>query len=129
MKIPIHIVIRACLLAIISPRRYLSFQKSLPNDLEITFATNDNSAKVISRAFWMSFLFVLVSALIGAVAGFVCGHFFGAASSFTIRLIQIAGASILLWGTLFVRGWEVQTIGGHTLIELINQWIYRTIYW
>jgi hypothetical protein len=35
---------------------------------------------------------------------------------------------LLLWGTLFVRGWDIQTIGGVTLVERVNHWIYRTLY-
>ena len=31
-------------------------------------------------------------------------------------------------GTLFVRGWEIQTWTGDSLIEHVNQRIYRSLY-
>jgi hypothetical protein len=42
--------------------------------------------------------------------------------------LQIAGALILLCGTLAVRGWDIQTHGGVTLTERVNQWLYRGAY-
>ncbi len=76
----------------------------------------------------MSLILVLVSGVIGAVAGQICGRIFGAASPRCIVLLQVVGASMLLWGTLFVRGWEIQTYKGKTLVERVNQWIYRALY-
>jgi hypothetical protein len=29
---------------------------------------------------------------------------------------------------LFVRGWDIQTLGGVTLTERVNRWIYRLLY-
>ena len=40
----------------------------------------------------------------------------------------MTGAGLLLWGTLFVRGYDIQTYGGVTLTERVNQWVYRTMY-
>ena len=34
----------------------------------------------------------------------------------------------MLWGTLFVRGWEIQTYSGVTLVERVNRWLYRALY-
>lgn len=52
----------------------------------------------------------------------------GQATGVLARGLQIFGATIVLWATLFVRGWEIQTIGGITLTERVNRWIYRLLY-
>jgi drug/metabolite transporter (DMT)-like permease len=100
----------------------------MTKSLGIPAAADNNSVNVVSRAFWMSLVLVLVSALIGAAAGMVCGRVLGAASPRAISWLQIVGASMLLWGTLFVRGWEIQTYKGQTLVERVNRWIYRALY-
>ena len=43
--------------------------------------------------------------------------------------MQLVAAGILLWATLFLRGWDIQSIGGVTLTERVNQWWFRTAYW
>jgi hypothetical protein len=32
---------------------------------------------------------------------------------------------VLLWATLALRGWEVQSYSNATLTERVNQWIFR----
>jgi hypothetical protein len=44
-----------------------------------------------------------------------------------IGFLQIAGTGLLLWATLFVRGWEIQSWGGNTLGERVNRWLYRAL--
>jgi hypothetical protein len=46
----------------------------------------------------------------------------------TITWVQIDGTGMLLWGTLFVRGFEILSLGGLTLSEKVNQWLYRALY-
>lgn len=42
--------------------------------------------------------------------------------------MQGGSAALLLWGTLFVRGWDIQTFGGRTLLERANRTIYVLLY-
>lgn len=42
--------------------------------------------------------------------------------------MQGGSAALLLWGTLFVRGWDIQTYGGRTLLERANRTIYVLLY-
>ncbi|GGD98272.1 hypothetical protein [Caballeronia grimmiae] len=42
-------------------------------------------------------------------------------------LLQALSAATLLWGTLFLRGWEIQTFSGMTLTERVNQTLYRVL--
>ncbi len=125
---PPHLAIWACLLAIFSTKHFLIFQEGHAKMFGIPAASDNASVSVIRRAFWLSLVLVLLSGAIGGFAGFVAGQVFGVASSHLISSLQVIGACILLWGTLFVRGWEIETYVGHTLIERVNQWLYRTLY-
>lgn len=91
-------------------------------------AENEPGAFVLRRAFLCSFLLVMASGGIGYLVGILAGATFTCASTKFVMWLQIFGASFLLWGTLFVRGWEIQTYVGHTLTERVNQWIYRALY-
>src|SRR5713226_7711211 len=84
----------------------------------------DENAFVVRRAFFKSLLLVLASGAVGYIAGIVLGRASGCASANLVSWLQIAGAGFLLWGTLFIRGWEIQTYSGVTLPERVNQWIY-----
>jgi hypothetical protein len=128
LRTPFHLAVWACILVIFSPRRFLTLQDQTTKGMGIPAATNDESATVVCRAFWMSLILVTFSALIGAVAGIVFGEVFGAAAHRSISWLQIVGTSLLLWGTIFVRGWEIQTSCGYTLVEMVNRWLYRTLY-
>lgn len=85
-------------------------------------------ALVIRRAFWASLFLMIVSASIGYIIGLVINEFVGSVPKILITSFQITGALLLLWGTLFVRGWEIQSYGGVTLSERVNRWIYRALY-
>jgi hypothetical protein len=82
----------------------------------------------VCRAFWFSFLLVVVSAGIGCGLGISIRRLYTPGNRQLAEALQIIGTFSLIWATLFVRGWEIQTIGGVTLAERVNQWIYRTLY-
>jgi len=117
----------ACLLAIFAPRRFHAFQENHTIPLGIPAAGDEDSIKIVSRAFWLSLILVLSSGAIGAGAGWALGAV-ASANPTGVTVLQITGAGLLLWGTLFIRGWEIQTWKGQTLIERVNRWIYRGLY-
>jgi len=82
----------------------------------------------LRRAFWTSLVLVLCSIVAGYSVGKVVCAVNGLATSRLVGGLQIVGATLLLWATLFVRGWDIQSIGGVTLTERLNQWIYRFLY-
>ncbi|MCB2071684.1 MAG: hypothetical protein KDF67_19690, partial [Ottowia sp.] len=84
-------------------------------------------AHVVRRAFFQSLLLVLLSGSVGFVWGIGMHHLGRCATPPTVAWIQIVGAGMLLWGTLFVRGWEIETWSGVSLTERVNQWLYRTL--
>jgi hypothetical protein len=85
-------------------------------------------AQIIRAALAASFFFVAVSGAVGYGVGAltqVTGWCFSAGG---LAWLQVTGASVLLWGTLFVRGYEITSWSGVTYSERVNQWIYRTMY-
>ena len=83
--------------------------------------------RLVRHAFWRSALLVLIAFVIGWVwAQAVSFAGYGLIPDWQLRL-QAMGAAILLWGTLFVRGWDIQTFGGKTLAERANQTLYRLL--
>ncbi len=125
---PIHLAIWACIRAILSPALFLRFQARTAERHGVPAASDNDSALVVCRAFWISLLLVVAFAAIGAAAGALLDRIIGHASHKTITGVQIVGTSVLLWGTLFVREWDIQTTKGVTLIERVNRWLYRALY-
>lgn len=82
----------------------------------------------VRRAFWTSLTLVVCSIGVGYLAGKAICAIDGFVTSRVIGILQVIGATLLLWGTLFVRGWDIQSFGGVTLAERVNQWIYRSLY-
>jgi hypothetical protein len=88
----------------------------------------EHPAYVVRRAFFRSSLLVFAAGSLGYIAGFSMRCVGRCATPATVAWLQIAGACILLWGTLFIRGWEILTYGGVTPTERVNQWLYRALY-
>lgn len=127
---PVGFLKAACLvwLLLVKPKRFLELQAEDSKALNaVTNPEKEEGALVVRRAVFKSFLLVLTSGAAGYVAGIALGTTV-CASSILVSWLQIAGASLLLWGTLFIRGWEIQTYGGVTFTERVNQWIYRALY-
>jgi hypothetical protein len=90
--------------------------------------TPPDRAELVRKAFFNSFWQVQCATAMGAVAGKALSASIYCATPQLISWLQVLGAALLLWGTLFVRGWEIQTFGGITLTERVNQWLYRFLY-
>jgi len=120
-----------CLVAIFRPAQLVK-EEEKDNEERKNFlpplATPEQRPFVINRAFWSSLLLMIASAAIGYIVGQVIDKLLGSLPKIVITLFQITGAMLLLWGTLFVRGWEIQSYCGVTLSERVNRWIYRALY-
>lgn len=121
---------KLCVLVVISPTKFLAAQEAdnrlLKEQNEGT--TPEPGAFVIRRAFFMSALLVVASGILGYLGSLVAGKAGVCATPRLVMWLQVFGACLLLWGTLFIRGWDIQTYSGHTLTERVNQWIYRSLY-
>jgi hypothetical protein len=82
----------------------------------------------LRRGVWGSLVWVLFAIVVGYIGGRLLGSVAGQTTGLLTRVLQFSGATILLWATLFVRGWDIQSIGGVTLTERVNRWIYRLLY-
>jgi uncharacterized membrane protein len=82
---------------------------------------------VVRRALLKSLFAVVVSVGIGVFIGKIPQLLCYCVLEITVNVLEVVGACLLLWAVLFVRGWEIQTIGGFTLTEQVNQWIYRAL--
>ena len=90
--------------------------------------SEDTRHMAVRRAFVSSFLLVVASSLLGYGAARLASMLGSCSSPQFVTWLQVVGACLLLWGTLFVRGWEVQTFGGVSLTERVNHWLYRGLY-
>lgn len=85
-------------------------------------------ADTVRSAFFKSLLLVLGFSALGFAAGRLMHVLGRCATPESITGAQVLGAALLLWGTLFVRGWEIQSFSGVQFTERVNQWLYRGLY-
>ena len=129
-KVSLARAVHLCLLVVFRPRKLVDEQKA-DDEARKNFSQPpppaEHSAFLVRRAFWSSLLLVLSSCTVGYGAGLVIDGLFKCVTETAIRFLQFSGAMLLLWATLFVRGWEIQTHGGVTLTERVNRWLYRAL--
>ena len=120
---------RLCALCVFSPGRFVNAEKRIRESLA-TQASSPTlpNAKKIQRAFFTSFAMVLASIGAGVLFSLIVLQFVPHFSAAFIQVLQLIGGGVLLWGTLYDRGWDIQTIAGSSLSERVNQWIYRGLY-
>jgi len=80
---------------------------------------------LVRRAFYLSFAMIIFIVIIGTIIGWGLSLRFGNPKEMERNILQILGATFILHGTLFLRGWEIQSFQGDTLSEQMNRWIYR----
>lgn len=122
---------KLCLVVLFAPERMAEEDQrddELRKELNTPPLTKPHRAIVVRKAFFSSLRLVLISGALGYAAGLAMQTLGRCATSASVMWLQMLGASLLLWGTLFIRGWEIQSYGGVTLTERANQWIYRTLY-
>lgn len=123
--------LKLCALGAFAPRKLIEAERA-DNEVRKQFPQppppDEPRAFKVRRALWHSLFWVLGSIATGYLSGKVLGLLIGETSAVLVRVLQIAGATVLLWATLFVRGWDIQTHGGVTLTERVNRWIYRLLY-
>jgi hypothetical protein len=118
-----------CLLAVFYPKK-LDEEEAADKEKSKDYPKppDEPNAFIIRRAFWLSFFLVVISGCVGYAIGYAMFLGMECVNLRTITILQIAGALFLLWGTLFVRGWEIQSWDGTNLTEKVNRWLYRSMY-
>lgn len=122
--------VRLCILLLFAPKKLIEAQKQddKATNNYTTQVEPEHSAYIVRRAFLYSLLLVAFSAAFGYAVGLAFSIWFFCATARFVSWLQIFGACFLLWGTLFVRGWEIETYCGVTFTERVNQWLYRFLY-
>jgi len=111
--------------------KYCIWVAFCPNKLEkteIAKGTSEPSVKIITHAFWSSLIFIIASIALGYAIAQLLNWILQGSIDILTRNLQILGAVILLWATLFVRGWDIQTFNGSNITEKVNKWIFRFLY-
>ena len=91
----------------------------------LEIALHADRTERVRSAFWGALRYVLASGAIGCVLAVASARTWSGWGS-VAGWLQIGGGAVLLWATLFVRGWEIQSCGPvPTLPERVNQWLYR----
>ena len=98
--------IRLCLFGVFAPARLAAEEAadSAARDNYSGRAGEVPRAFVVRRAFWTSLCLVAGSTVAGYVAGRMSAALCGAPPAQIVISAQVAGAGLLLWGTIFVRG-------------------------
>ena len=117
-----------CFLTVFWPRRMEKLEAEDSKKLAVASDDNETRVRKVHRAFWTSLALIVGFAAVGVTSGLLLKCYCGSAPRAGITALQITGAALLLWGTLFVRGFEIQTFSSVTLGERVNQWLYRMMY-
>jgi cytochrome c biogenesis protein CcdA len=119
--------VKLCTYLLFNPERFkqLEIQDQKERNSYTDHADPLHRADIVRRAFIFSFALVAGFSFLGCVAGSTMGALGRCLPKDTVNLLQIVGSGLLLWGTLFVRGWEIQSFSGVQFTERVNQWLYR----
>ncbi|MDH5180586.1 MAG: hypothetical protein OEZ39_12060 [Gammaproteobacteria bacterium] len=136
--------IKAVSLAVFRPRAFIKYaiahdcakikeaydgRDLTPQEIENTRNLSAKRLCSLRSSLGRAWLLTEVAVACGIVFGFILQSSVGAASSRTVLLLQLIGASIILAATLALLGWDIQSMEGDTLPERVNQWLFRFQYW
>lgn len=128
-KISISRMIQLCFFALFLPSKFgdedVRYSRQVKEEPSPPLQTR---VYIVRKAFWRSFLVCASAAIVGVVMSLIAG-FLVTKDATTAAWIGTAGAAVLLWGTLAIRGWEIQTFNGVTLTEKVNRWLFVALYW
>lgn len=125
--------VKLCAMLIFCPRRLVlratadwdELAKANGWGASLDTAVHADRAEKVRGAFLGVLRYVLGAGVIGYGLAMLSARIWGGGGS-AAGWLQIGGGAVLLWATLFVRGWEVQSWGPTpTLPERVNQWLYR----
>src|SRR2546426_7937662 len=106
-----------------SPERFEQFAREdarprIPNPARFQFA---QAARDVRRGVGESLGWVLLTVVAGWLGGEALEHFVGPTSPVVNHVLQYGGVGVILWATLAIRGWSIQTVNGNTLPERLNR--------
>lgn len=82
----------------------------------------------LKKAFLFSLLAIVITGISGLLTGITLNYFISNPNVIFTHILQMTAATILLWATLALKGWDIQSWKGITFTERMNQWIFRSLY-
>ena len=125
---------RATVMCLVAPSRFVAWARTYDAGIPRIEPSDDpdagrrKSARVVSRAFWFSCLLTGGAVVVGYGAGQILRCSTGPVGASTAKLVQELSVAVVLVATLAARGWDIQTYGGISLIEKVNQWLTRSLF-
>jgi hypothetical protein len=123
--------LRATIFCLVAASRFDELAKS--HDTKVNERAKVSSSDIyrsaeVRRAFSTSCLLTTVAVVTGYLSGAFLHCRIGVASTNSSAALQAASASVLLIATLAVVGWKIQSYGGESLVEKVNQWLTRSLF-
>ncbi|MGX7873224.1 hypothetical protein ACVDG5_010905 [Mesorhizobium sp. ORM6] len=122
-------IVKLSWLAIFAPARFEELEQQ-DNVIRNSDKVPSKPAGIwsVRRAFGYSFAWGVSAAFVGAIFGSATRYFFQP-GTFALATAASLGTAILLWATLALKGWQIQTWSGVSLTERVNAWWFRGLYW
>lgn len=88
----------------------------------------DRRLPVVRAALYRAGALVAISAIVGLGLGALLKIQFGPPPSLINSALQMVGAGIILWATIWQLEVDAQTMSGETLLERTHWWLFRALY-
>jgi hypothetical protein len=122
-------IVVLCWLAAFAPARFEEIERQDKIALNADTRTPQSPGiRAVRQAFGHSAVWGISAVIVGALLGWVTALLFDP-GPFALAVAASLGTAVLLWATLALKGWEIQTWGGVTLTERVNLWWFRGLYW
>lgn len=112
----------------VSPEKFI--QEEMEDNVRLNGGgprQRSDSIRNVRKGYSSAFLWAVGAMVAGGLSGWALGQLSGASDFWDIA-VSLAGGAILLWATLAVQGWSIQSFKGITLSERVNQWVFRSLY-
>jgi hypothetical protein len=127
-SLTIRKAMRLCWLAMVDPTEFSRIEAEDSAKLETQPIPKGPRILRVREGLAEALVWSVSAVAVGFVFG-VLGHWLFGESMLAVNIVGALGGAILLWATMAVRGWDVQTFSGSTLTERVNRWIFRALYW
>ncbi|RUW85198.1 hypothetical protein [Mesorhizobium sp. M1E.F.Ca.ET.063.01.1.1] len=122
-------ILKLCWLAVFAPAHFEELERQDKIVLDsYKQPTPILGIQSVRQAFGYSAVWGASAAIVGALLGWATAWLLEP-GSFALAFAASLGTGILLWATLALKGWDIQTWGGVSLTERVNRWWFRGLYW
>lgn len=83
----------------------------------------DRRSEILWKGYVISLTYILLSLLIGTITAFALISAGLTPGKYTSVIFQLISALFILWATLSVGGWSIQSYSNDTLTEKVGRWV------